>query len=109
MSAPGSPSRFIPYRDGAFLKDLDQLKKLIQQTTEEYATCACGCHDQPTGKEKDNKDISKSENLVENFRKEVIEIAQPAEERRVAEADEAGKRRRPSLALHLCTIAYCSR
>ena len=55
---------------------------------EEYA--ACGSHDQPTAKKKDNESISNSENLVEDFRKEVVEIAQLAEERRIAEADEGG-------------------
>jgi len=89
MTTPDSPSRSIPYRYGAFLKDLDQLKSLIQQTTEEYA--ACGSHDQLTSKEKDKENISNSEDLVEDFRKDVVEIARPAEGRRVASADEAGK------------------
>ena len=91
MTTPDSPSRSVPYRDGAFLKDLDQLKSLIQQTMEEYA--ACGSHDQLTSREKDNskENISNSEDLVEDFRKDVVEIAQLAEGRRVASADEAGK------------------
>jgi uncharacterized membrane protein YgaE (UPF0421/DUF939 family) len=105
MTTPGSSSRSTHYRNGAFLKDLDQLKKLIQQTME-YATC--GSHDQLTSQEKDNENISNSEKLVEDFQKEVVEIAELAEERRVAEAGEASKQCRPSLGLHLCTIAYCS-
>jgi len=88
MTTSSSPSRSIPYRDGAFLKDLKQLKELIQQTMEEYA--ACGLHDQLTSKEKDNETISNSENSIEDFRKEAVEIVQLAEERRMAEAEEAG-------------------
>jgi hypothetical protein len=88
MTTPSSPSHSTPYRDGAFLKDLKQLKNLIQQTMEEYA--ACGPHDQLTSKKKDNETISNSEDSIEDFRKEVVEIAQLAEEKRIAEADEAG-------------------
>lgn len=69
---------------------------------EEYA--ACGPHDQLTSKEKDNETISNSENSIEDFRKEVVEIAQLAEERRMAETDETGT----SLSLHLCATVYCS-
>lgn len=102
MTTPSSPSHSTSYRDGAFLEDLNQLKKLIQQTMEEYA--ACGPHDQLTSKEKDNETISNSENSIEDFRKEVVEIAQLAEERRMAETDETGT----SLSLHLCATVYCS-
>ena len=56
---------------------------------EEYA--ACGSHDQLTSKEKGKENISNSEDLVEDFRKDVVEIAQLAEGRRVASADEVGK------------------
>jgi hypothetical protein len=88
MTTPSASSHSTPYRDGAFLKDLKQLKNLIQQTMEEYA--ACGPHDQLTSKKKDNETISNSEHSIEDFRKEVVEIAQLAEEKRIAEADEAG-------------------
>ncbi|KIM43312.1 hypothetical protein M413DRAFT_444135 [Hebeloma cylindrosporum] len=90
MTTPGSPSRSTPYRDGGFLKDLDQLKKLIQQTMEEYSACECGS--QPTSREKtsiDKENTSNSGSMIEDFQKDLVEITQLAEERRVAEADGA--------------------
>jgi len=85
MTAPGSPSVSTPYRNGAFLKDLDQLKKLIQRTTEEYATCGTRL----TNKENmaTNKEtISNSESLLGDLRRESVEVSQLAEDKKVEEA-----------------------
>jgi len=85
MTAPSSPSVSTPYRNGAFLKDLDQLKKLIQRTTEEYATCGARL----TSKENvptDKETISNSESLLEDLRRESVEISQLAEDKMVEEA-----------------------
>lgn len=87
MTAPSSPSLPIPYRDGQFLKDLDQLKKLIQRTTEEYATCQCG--DRLTSKgnvSTDNERMSNLENLLEDFRRESVENSQFVNDGKGAEA-----------------------